>query len=204
LLNLLVRVIEGNKAYARPGAGRRKPSSRPSSSNKHEEPPWNFHAVNFCEWQRAVAALPAVSHMARAQAYPSRPIMMIVPFPPGGAGADTVARILAEHMMGSLGQPVIIENVSGAGGSIGVGRAVRAPPDGYTLSIGNWASHVGAGAVYPVQYDVLKDFEPVSRHADAPLWIVAKKTFPAADLKELIVDGSPRSAAGSLTADTHR
>jgi tripartite-type tricarboxylate transporter receptor subunit TctC len=81
--------------------------------------------------------------------------------------------------------------------------AVRAPPDGYTLSIGNWASHVGAGAVYPVQYDVLKDFEPVSRLADAPLWIVAKKTFPAADLKELItwLKANPdKASAGTIGA----
>ena len=91
---------------------------------------------------------------AAAQVYPSRPITIIVPVPPGGV-ADPIARILADHMSGRLGQPVVIENVTGAGGSIGVSRAARAAPDGYTLSIGNWLSHVGASAVYPVQYDVL-------------------------------------------------
>jgi tripartite-type tricarboxylate transporter receptor subunit TctC len=122
---------------------------------------------------------------AAAQSYPSRPITMIVPFPAGGA-TTVLARVLAEHMRESLGQPVVVENVGGAGGSIGVARTVRAAPDGYSLSFGNWASHVGAGAVYPVAYDVLADFEPVARVADTPLWMVAKNTLPAKDLKELI------------------
>src|SRR5207253_7242335 len=100
----------------------------------------------------SVALLPAVSWMARAQGYPSRPITIIVPVPPGGV-ADPIARILADHLTVTLGQPVVIENVTGAGGSIGVGRAARAAPDGYTLSIGTWLSHVGAGAAYPVPYD---------------------------------------------------
>ena len=106
------------------------------------------------------AALPVVSEIARAQVYPSRPVTIIVPVPPGGV-ADPIARILADHLTVTLGQPVVVENVTGAGGSIGVGRAARAAPDGYTLSIGNWLSHVGASAVYPVQYDVLKDFKAV-------------------------------------------
>jgi tripartite-type tricarboxylate transporter receptor subunit TctC len=131
------------------------------------------------------AALPAVSRVARAQAYPSRPLTMIVPFPAGGA-TTTLARILAEHMKETLGQPVVVENVAGAGGSIGVSRSARAAPDGYTLSFGNWASHVGAGAVYPVAYNALTDFEPVARVADTPLWVVARKDLPASDLKELI------------------
>jgi tripartite-type tricarboxylate transporter receptor subunit TctC len=122
---------------------------------------------------------------AAAQAYPSRPITMIVPFPPGGA-TTVLARVLAERMREPLGQPVVVENVSGAGGSIGVARVARAAPDGYSLSFGNWASHVGAGAVYPVQYDVLTDFEPVARVADTPLWVVARNDLPAKDLKELI------------------
>jgi tripartite-type tricarboxylate transporter receptor subunit TctC len=122
---------------------------------------------------------------ARAQAYPSRPITIVVPFPAGGP-TDTLARILAEHMRISLGQPVIIENVSGAGGSIGVGRVARAAPDGYTVSIGHWQTHVLNGASYQLQYDVVKDFEPVSLLADTPQWIVARKTLPAKDLSELI------------------
>ena len=91
-----------------------------------------------------------------------------MPVPPGGV-ADPIARILADHLTVTLGQPVVVENVSGAGGSIGVGRAVRAAPDGYTLSIGNWLSHVGASAVYPVQYDVLKDFEAVWLLTNGPI-----------------------------------
>src|SRR3984893_11692014 len=106
------------------------------------------------------AALPAASWFASAQVYPSRPITIIVPVPPGGV-ADPIARILAAHLTVTLGQPVVVENVTGAGGSIGVARAARAAPDGYTVSIGNWLSHVGASAVYPVQYDVLRDFEAV-------------------------------------------
>ena len=130
----------------------------------------------------AAAAWPLA---ARAQAYPSRPITIVVPFPAGGP-TDTLARILAEHMRISLGQPVIIENVSGAGGSIGVGRVARAAPDGYTVSIGHWQTHVLNGASYQLQYDVVKDFEPVSLLADTPQWIVARKTLPAKDLNELI------------------
>src|SRR5262245_14905509 len=133
----------------------------------------------------AVAALVGPSN-AYAQSYPSRPITVIVPFPAGGGGTDAVARVLIDGMKTSLGQPMIVENVPGAGGSLGVARAVRATPDGYTLSVGNWASHVGAGAAYSVLYDVLKDLEPVSRLAESPLMIVTRKGFPAKDLSELI------------------
>src|SRR5260370_168745 len=117
--------------------------------------------------------------------HPSRPVTIIVPVPPGGV-ADPIARILADHLSVTLGQPVVVENVTGAGGSIGVGRAARAAPDGYTLSIGNWLSHVGASAVYPVQYDVLTDFEPVSLLTNSPTFVTARKDFPANDLNELI------------------
>jgi tripartite-type tricarboxylate transporter receptor subunit TctC len=133
----------------------------------------------------SAVALPTVSRIARAEIYPSRPVTIIVPVPPGGV-ADPIARILADHLTLTLGQPMVVENVSGAGGSIGVGRAARAAPDGYTLSIGNWLSHVGASAVYPVQYDVLKDFEAVSLLTNSPIVITARKDFPASDLKELI------------------
>jgi tripartite-type tricarboxylate transporter receptor subunit TctC len=129
--------------------------------------------------------LPAVSSRARAQVYPSRPVTIIVPVPPGGV-ADPIARILADHMTPGLGQPVVVENVTGAGGSIGAARAARAAPDGYTLSIGNWLSHVGASAVYPVQYDVLNDFAAVSLLTNSPMLLTARKDFPANDLKELI------------------
>jgi tripartite-type tricarboxylate transporter receptor subunit TctC len=133
----------------------------------------------------AAAMLTAATGVAEGQVHPSRPITIVVPFPPGGA-ATTLARLLAEHMRGSLGQPVIIENVPGAGGTIGVGRVARAAPDGSMLSFGNWASHVGASAVYPVQYDVLKDLAPVARIADTPLWMVARNSLPANDLRELV------------------
>lgn len=136
-------------------------------------------------WVIAVAILTASMETTSAQPYPSRPITIVVPFPAGGA-TNTLARILAEHMKTSLGQTIIVENVPGAGGSIGVGRVARAAADGYMLNFGNWASNVGAGAVYPVQYDVLSDFEPIARVADTPLWIVARKDLPAKDLKELI------------------
>jgi tripartite-type tricarboxylate transporter receptor subunit TctC len=148
----------------------------------------------------AVAALVGLFN-AHAQTYPSRPITIIVPFPAGGVGTDAVARVLIDGMKTSLGQPIIVENVPGAGGSIGVGRAARATPDGYTLSLGNWASHVGAGAAFPVQYDVLKDFQPVSKIAEAPLMIVARKGFPANDLSELIawLKANPdKATAGTL------
>ena len=133
----------------------------------------------------ALAATLVTIESAAAQVYPSRPITMINPFPAGGA-TDILARTLVEHMKGSLGQPIIIENVPGAGGSVGTGRAARATPDGYTLSFGNWASHVGSGAMYPLSYDLLKDLEPVAYIATSPLWIVARKSFPATDMKEVI------------------
>jgi len=132
-----------------------------------------------------VAVCCVIAKPAAAQVYPSRPITVIVPVPPGGV-ADPIARILADHMSAQLGQPMVIENVTGAGGSIGVARAARAAPDGYTLSIGNWLSHVGASAVYPVQYDVLKDFAPVSLLTVSPVLVIAKSNFPANDLKEMI------------------
>ena len=126
-----------------------------------------------------------MARMARAQAYPARPITMIVPFPAGGP-TDTVARIMAEPMRVWLGQPVIVENVTGAGGTLGAGKVARAAPDGYTLSVGNWNSHVANGATYALQYDVVADFEPVALLSSAPLWIVARKSMPAANLQELI------------------
>ncbi len=120
-----------------------------------------------------------------AQSYPSRPITMIVPFAAGGI-TDIVARLVSERMKTSLGQPVIAENVAGAGGTIGVTRLFRSAPDGYTLAIGQWTSHVGAGAMYSLPFDYLQDFEPVSMLSIGPLWIIARKDLPAKDLRELI------------------
>ena len=122
---------------------------------------------------------------AVAQSYPARPVTLLVPFAPGGP-TDTIGRIMAERMRAPLGQPVVIENVTGAGGSVGVGRVVRAAPDGYTVSVGNSSSHVFNGAIYALQYDLLNDLEPVALLSSQPLLIVAKKAMPANDLKELI------------------
>jgi tripartite-type tricarboxylate transporter receptor subunit TctC len=117
--------------------------------------------------------------------YPARPITMIVPFAAGGA-TDTLARFLGERMRAILGQPVIIENIAGATGTIGVGRAARSPADGYTLSIGTVTTHALAGGLYNLQFDLLRDLEPVIQIGSEPLLIVGKKSFPADDLKGLI------------------
>ena len=120
----------------------------------------------------------------QAQTYPTRQITLIVPFPPGGS-TDVAARILAEHMRARLGQPVVIENVGGAGGSIAVGRLARAAPDGYTIDIGQWDTHVGS-IIYKLDYDLQKDFEPIGLISNNPQLMVAKKDLPAGSLKELI------------------
>ena len=130
------------------------------------------------------AALAGASPAA-AQTYPARPITMIVPFPPGGA-TDAIARIINERLRAALGQPVIIENVGGAGGSIGVGRVVRAAPDGYTLNLGQLGSHVMNGAALTLNYDLLKDLEPVSMIAANPQIVATRSGFPANNLRELI------------------
>jgi tripartite-type tricarboxylate transporter receptor subunit TctC len=129
----------------------------------------------------AVALSAACAH---AQGFPSRPITLIVPFPPGGS-TDTVARIMAEKMRPLLGQPVIIENVGGAGGSIAVGRVARAAPDGYTIDIGQWDTHVGS-IIYKLNYDLQKDFDPVGLISINPQLLVARKALPADDLKGLV------------------
>ncbi|MGZ3288818.1 MAG: Bug family tripartite tricarboxylate transporter substrate binding protein [Xanthobacteraceae bacterium] len=145
------------------------------------------------------AMLAAVSG-ATAQTYPSRPVTVIVPFAAGGV-TDIVARIVSERMSKALGQSVIIENVSGAGGTIGVTRLFRAAPHGYTLVVGQWTSHVGAGAMYPVPFDYLNDFEPVSMLSIAPLWIIGRSNLPAKDLRELIawLKANPNKASAATT-----
>jgi tripartite-type tricarboxylate transporter receptor subunit TctC len=145
-------------------------------------------------------AILAGTAVATAQSYPSRPITMIVPFAAGGV-TDIVARIVSERMKTSLGQPVIVENVGGAGGTLGVTRLHRAAPDGYTLAIGQWTSHVGAGAMYPVPFNYLTDFEPVSMLSIAPLWIIGRNDLPAKDLKELIawLKANPDKASAATT-----
>ena len=121
---------------------------------------------------------------ASAQAYPSRPITLVVPFPPGGS-TDAAARIMAERMRAPLGQPIVIENVGGAGGSIGVGRVARAAPDGYTFDIGQWDTHVGS-IIYKLDYDLEKDFEPIGLISNNPQLMVAKNDLAANSLAELV------------------
>jgi len=121
---------------------------------------------------------------AQAQTYPSRQITLVVPFPPGGS-TDVAARIMAERMRAPLGQPVIIENIGGAGGSIAVGRVARAAPDGYTIDIGQWDTHVGS-IIYKLDYDLQKDFEPIGLVSVNPQLMVAKKDLPADNLKDLV------------------
>src|SRR6516225_1477212 len=115
----------------------------------------------FLHLAASAVALPALSRFAVAQAYPSRPITVVVPAAAGGP-LDVLARILSERLRLALGQPLIVENVAGAAGSIGVGRVARAPPDGYTLALGMWGTHVVNAAIYALSYDVVADFEPIS------------------------------------------
>jgi tripartite-type tricarboxylate transporter receptor subunit TctC len=122
---------------------------------------------------------------ASAQGFPTRPVMLVVPFAAGGP-TDVLARIIAVSMSKSLGQMVVVENATGASGTIGVGKVVRSAPDGYTISIGPWNTHVVNGAVYPLQYDMLKDLEPLAMVATNPLLIVVRNDLPAKTVKELI------------------
>src|SRR6478672_4663084 len=122
---------------------------------------------------------------AQAQTYPTRPITLVVPFTAGGP-TDTIARIFAQRLGVSLGQTVVVENTTGAAGTIGTGKVVRAVPDGYTVLIGHWSTHVTNGAIYPLTYDLLNDFAPISLIASNPQLLVAKKAIPAKDLNELI------------------
>jgi len=133
----------------------------------------------------ACCVLQAVVTSAMAQSYPAKPITMVVPFAAGGP-VDVVARILSEPMRKSLGQTIIVDDVVGAGGSIGVGRVAHATPDGYMVSIGHWSTHVVNGAVYPLNYDLLKDLAPVAMIGGNDMVIVSKPTVPAKNLKELI------------------
>jgi tripartite-type tricarboxylate transporter receptor subunit TctC len=143
------------------------------------------HRRQFLHLAAGAAALPLASHVARAQTFPTRPITMVVPFAAGGP-TDVIGRVVAEGMRALLGQPIIIENVTGAGGTIGVGRVVRAAPDGYTISIGQWGSHVTNGAIYALPYDLLNDLAPLALIATGTPLIVSRNTLPAKDLSGLI------------------
>jgi tripartite-type tricarboxylate transporter receptor subunit TctC len=143
-----------------------------------------FAAAAFAAFL-SVCAIIGGAGEAAAQAFPSRPVTMIVPLAVGGS-TDVIARIVAEGMRASLGQPVVVENVTGAGGTLGVGRVARAAPDGYTISLGQWGTNMANGAIYPLQYDIIGDFEPVALISNQPFLIDSRKTMPAKDLKELI------------------
>jgi tripartite-type tricarboxylate transporter receptor subunit TctC len=153
-----------------------------------------------------VAVLVAITS-ASAENYPSRPITFIVPFSAGGP-TDALARILGERMRQTLGQPILVENVTGAGGTIGVGRAVHAAPDGYTLSIGHLGTHVVNGAIYPLNFDLVKDLEPVAKIASNPMMLVSKNAIAAKNLKELIAwlkvnDGKVTAGTAGVGSGSH-
>ena len=142
------------------------------------------HRRQFLHLAAGAAALPAMSRVARAQAYPTRPVVAVVPFTAGGP-TDALVRTLGERMRVSLGQPLVVENVTGAAGTIGVGRVARAAPDGYTVSIGHWSTHVINGALYPLPFDLLKDLEPISLLTSYPMLLLTKNAVPARNLSEL-------------------
>ena len=149
------------------------------------------------------AAVPATSRVARAQAYPTRPITLIVGFAAGSL-TDVVARVMAERMRASLGQPIIVENVSGADGSVGTGRAARARPDGYTIELGTLPTHVLNGAFYSLRYDVLNDFVPISLLDTTPFVLFARKDLPARDANELIAWSNPNKASMGVSSASGR
>jgi tripartite-type tricarboxylate transporter receptor subunit TctC len=130
---------------------------------------------------------------------------MVVPFP-AGSSADATARVLAEQMRGSLGQPIIIENVSGADGSIGTGRVARARPDGYTIELGVTSTHMMNGALYSLPYDIVNDFAPIAPLITTPIFLFARKTIPAKDLNELItwLKANPNKASAGIATSLVR
>jgi tripartite-type tricarboxylate transporter receptor subunit TctC len=144
-----------------------------------------FSRRRFLYLAAGPAVLPALTRVAGAQAYPARPITVVVGAAAGGP-TDTIGRILTERMRTSLGQTIVIENNGAAAGSIAHGRAARAAPDGYTLSLGHWGTHVVNGAVYSLQYHVLNDFEPIALISRSPYFIVGKRELPVEDLKGLV------------------
>src|SRR5256885_13166510 len=144
-----------------------------------------FSRRRFLYLAASPAVLPALTRAAGAQAYPSRPITMVVGAAAGGP-TDTIGRIITERMRNTLGQTIVIENNGAAAGSIAHGRAARAAPDGYTLSLGHWGTHVVNGAVYSLSYDTLTDFEPVALISVSPFFIVGRTNLPANNLKELV------------------
>ena len=169
----------------------RYPKTRPSGQHPRRR---------FLALTAGAAALPAISRIANAQTYPTRPITMIVPIAAGSA-TDVAARIVVERMRASLSQPIIIENVSGADGTIGTGRAARARPDGYTFIFGFSGAMTLNAAFYSLPYDVLNDFAPILPLTTNPVVLFARKTMPANDLRELIawLKANPNKASAGIT-----
>ncbi len=159
-----------------------------------------LHRRTFLHLSAFAVAQLAFQRVVRAQSYPDRPITLVVPFPAGGP-TDVIARIFAERLRQALGQAAIVENVAGAGATIGVARVIRAAPDGYTLSAGNSTSHVGGPAIYPFTYDILNDLEPVALLSMSPTLLVARKDFPANTVQDLIVwlKANPGKATGGTS-----
>jgi tripartite-type tricarboxylate transporter receptor subunit TctC len=148
----------------------------------------------------ALLATFALAAPASAENYPSHPITVVVPFSAGGP-TDAMMRILGERMKVSLGEAIVIENTTGAGGSIGVGRVAHAAPDGYTISIGHLGTHVANGAIYKLNYDLVADLEPIALLPSNPLMISARKEFPAANLKDLLTwlkDNPDKARTGNV------
>jgi tripartite-type tricarboxylate transporter receptor subunit TctC len=160
-----------------------------------------FPRRKFLHLAAGAAVLPTVSRIARAQTYPTRPITLIVPYPPGGT-TDVIARLVAEPMRGHMGQPIVIENVGGADGNIGVGRAARARPDGYTLCLGVMDTHVLNAEFYSLPYDVSHDFTPITPLVANPIVFFGRSSIPAKDLGELIawLKAHPDQASAGLNS----
>jgi tripartite-type tricarboxylate transporter receptor subunit TctC len=159
----------------------------------------------FLKFTGAVATAAALPRVATARTYPTRPITLIVPVA-AGSSSDVISRVVADRMSKSLGQPIIIENVSGADGTIGTGRAARAVPDGYTIDMGFTSTHVLNGAIYSLSYDLLSDFAPISPLTTSSLVLYARRTIPAKDLRELIawLKSNPNKASAGVYTASYR
>jgi tripartite-type tricarboxylate transporter receptor subunit TctC len=186
------------------------PATRPAQAAMLHRPPIRVNATKlprrrFLRLAAGVAAFPGLSRNASAQAFPTRPITMIVAESAGGPG-DNIARVLVERMRTSLGQSIIIENVGGADGSIAVGRAARARPDGYTIDLGVLPTHVLNGGFYSLQYDVVNDFAPISPLVSSPLVLFVRRSMPGSDLNELIawLKTNPGKASMAASVVSHR
>jgi tripartite-type tricarboxylate transporter receptor subunit TctC len=184
----------------------RRSLSRGNSRQRPESPASGQHPRRrFLRLASGAAVLPAVSRIAGAQSYPTRPITMIVPVAAGGQ-VDAIARVLAEQMRKTLGQPVIIENVSGADGTLGTGRVARAVPDGYTIDLGTASTNGLNGAFYSLRYSVLNDFAPITPLATIAYVMYGRKTLPVTSLHELIdwLTNNPNKASIGIAGVSHR